>query len=404
MDPVEQLTRGLVQFGPALLGLLTFIETSTLLGLFVPAGVTFLVAVFLTTQGTLALPTVVAWALVGAFAGDSVGYWFGRIRGGPDAGERGLVARLATRAGPRVLSMLNQTPLTSVSLARVISFARTLAPMVAGAGRMPYARYLVYDAVGIAAWAATYVAVGVMAGESWRVVSQWVGGAWALVFVLAVAALVLARRRRGPLGEPVGPHPLSVGLTGNAASGKSTVARMWAEAGVPVIDADQLAREAVAAGTAGLQAVVHAFGSEILAPDGSLDRGKLGKRVFANPRERRRLETLLHPRIAELRSDWIQARAQEGHPLVVSEIPLLYEVGMEGEFDQVVHVHVPREVSKSRLIRDRGLAPASADGVLEAQVDSETKVARADYVIENTGSRAELKARALDVLNQLQTP
>ena len=395
MDPVSQLTGGLVRYGPALLGVLTFLETSSLLGLFVPAGVCFLIAAFLTTQGTLALSAVVLWALAGAVLGDSAGYWMGRWRGGLEHAESGLVARAVAKAGPERLAMLNGAPLTSVSLARVVSFARTLAPLAAGAGRMSYARYLTFDLLGIAAWSATYVGVGVLAGESWQRVSGWVGAAWGAVFV-GVALWVWRKRRTR------GAQVLHVGLTGNAASGKSTVAALWREWGWPVVDADQLARDAVVPGSRGLAEVEAAFGSDVLAPDGTLDRSALGARVFADPEERVRLEAILHPRIAELREQWGQARAAEGHSVLVSEVPLLFEAGMQDQFDRVVLVHVPRDVSRARLVRDRGMDEAAADAVLDAQLDSSNKRAQSDHVIDNTGGLDDLRDQARSVFDLLE--
>ncbi len=195
---------------------------------------------------------------------------------------------------------------------------------------------------------------------------------------------------------------IRVGLTGNVASGKSTVARLWEGAGVPVIDADQLAREAVAPGTRGLAAVVERFGAGVLQEDGSLDRKALGTVVFRDPSERRALEAIVHPEVARLRTRWEEARRGEGHPLVVAEIPLLFEAGMEDQVEVVVFVDAPAEVRRERLIRERGMDPAEADRVMEAQEDPAEKRRRSHFVLENEGTEEELAAAALDLLRRIR--
>lgn len=195
---------------------------------------------------------------------------------------------------------------------------------------------------------------------------------------------------------------IRVGLTGNVASGKSEVARAWAEAGVPVVSADELAREAVSPGSAGLREVVEAFGAEVLAPDGTLDRAGLRRRVFEDEGARRRLEGILHPRIAELREQWLRERAREEASVVVSEIPLLYESGLAGEFDVVVVVHAPREDRRRRLMERRGLSREEADRIMAAQGDPDEKRRRADHVLPNDGTLEELRARAAELLEKLR--
>ncbi|NIP60070.1 MAG: dephospho-CoA kinase [Gemmatimonadetes bacterium] len=195
---------------------------------------------------------------------------------------------------------------------------------------------------------------------------------------------------------------LTVGLTGSVASGKSTVARVWAEAGVPVVSADELARRAVRPGSSGLEEVARAFGEEILAPDGSLDRGALRRRVFRDEKARRRLEGILHPRIEALRRRWIEERREEGAPLVVAEVPLLFEVGLADDFDVTVVVHAGREERLRRLVEERGLAEDEARRMIDAQLDPEEKRRRADVVLENDGTIAELEERADRLLDRLR--
>ena len=194
---------------------------------------------------------------------------------------------------------------------------------------------------------------------------------------------------------------LHVGLTGNVASGKSTVARVWEGMGVPVVSADQLARDAVAPGSEGLAQVVDAFGEAVLAADGSLDRGALRKKVFADGRARRRLEAILHPRIAALREAWVRAREAEGAPILVSEVPLLFEAGLVDAFDCIVVVHAPEEERRRRLVEDRGLPAEEARRIMASQGDPEEKRARAHHVLLNDGTVEELEEGARSLMARL---
>ena len=196
--------------------------------------------------------------------------------------------------------------------------------------------------------------------------------------------------------------PLQVGLTGNVASGKSTVARVWARAGVPVVSADELAREAVAPGSPGLQEVVDAFGPQVLRSDGTLDRDHLRERVFQDPGARKRLEAILHPQIRELREAWLQEQREEGAPLVVSEIPLLFETGLEGEVDLIVFVDAPATERRRRLVEDRGLSPEEASRIMAAQGDPGEKRRRSHHVLPNDGTLDDLEARARSLLEELR--
>ena len=195
---------------------------------------------------------------------------------------------------------------------------------------------------------------------------------------------------------------LSVALTGNVGSGKSTVAAHWAEAGVPVIDADDLSRRAVQPGSEGLRAVRETFGDGVLGSDGTLDRARLREVVFGDASARERLEAILHPLIRELRAAWMEERRAAGDAFVVSEIPLLYETGAEGEFDVVVLVDAPPVQRLERVMRSRGLGEAEAKGIMAAQMDPRRKRDRADIVIDNDGSPEDLRATAADVLVELR--
>jgi len=183
-----------------------------------------------------------------------------------------------------------------------------------------------------------------------------------------------------------------IGLTGNIAAGKSTVAAGLTAAGLPVIDADTLAREVVAPGTPALAAIVARWGPTILAADGTLDRAALRRRILADPADRTALEAITHPAIAARRAARTAELAATGAPVVICDIPLLFEAQLEDTVDEIVLVDAPVAVRRARLIRDRGIAPSEADALIAAQMPAERKRAYADVVMENAGSRADLEA------------
>ncbi|MCA9603572.1 MAG: dephospho-CoA kinase [Polyangiales bacterium] len=189
----------------------------------------------------------------------------------------------------------------------------------------------------------------------------------------------------------------TVGLTGGIASGKSSVARLFAELGVPVVDADQVARDVVKKGTSGYREVVTAFGAEVLRDDGELDRAKLGERVFADAAARGRLNAITHPRIAAESASRIAAAAKPGTPYVMYEAALLVENGLAGMFPALVVVTAPPELQLSRLIARDGFSEGEARARIAAQLPTEKKVAVATHVIENAGSIHELRERVREV-------
>ncbi|MEX2526651.1 MAG: dephospho-CoA kinase [Gemmatimonadota bacterium] len=193
-----------------------------------------------------------------------------------------------------------------------------------------------------------------------------------------------------------------VGLTGNVAAGKSAVARIWREAGVPVVSADELAREAVAPGSSGLEAVVEEFGPHLILEDGTLDRPALRTRVFGDPEARRKLEEILHPRIQDLRDAWLDAQDEKGEPLVVAEIPLLYEVAAQGEVDGVVLVDAPEPLRLDRMMAHRGLTREESLQIMAAQMDPRAKRRQADWILENDGSLELLHQRAERLLESIR--
>lgn len=190
-----------------------------------------------------------------------------------------------------------------------------------------------------------------------------------------------------------------VGLTGGIASGKSTVSAILAELGAVVIDADLIAREVVARGTPGLDAVVAEFGPQVLTADGDLDRPAMGALVFADPSARKRLEAIIHP-LVHRRSAELEAAAAPG-AVVVHDIPLLVEVGRADQFDAVVVVDAPTEVQVRRMVEDRGWTREDAESRIAAQAPPEDRLAIATHVIDNTGSLDALRQRVAEVYAEL---
>jgi len=179
------------------------------------------------------------------------------------------------------------------------------------------------------------------------------------------------------------------GLTGNIGSGKSTVAAMLREAGIPVIDADRISREVTAPGGPAYDAVVQAFGGGIVLDDGSIDRKRLGEIVFSDPASRERLERITHPAILEAMKETIAGIEREGHRAAVVEATLIHESGRKGLFDAVVSVACDRETAISRLAARDGMSRSQAEARLRAQMDADRKAGASDYVIDNSASPEE---------------
>ncbi len=195
---------------------------------------------------------------------------------------------------------------------------------------------------------------------------------------------------------------LVVGLTGNVAAGKSAVAELWRGAGVPVVSADELARAAVAPGTGALAGIAELFGPGVIRDDGMLDRAAVRGIVFRDEEALRALEAIVHPEVRRLRDEWTAEQREAGAEVVVWEIPLLFETGMEGEVDVVVVVDAPAGVRRRRIVETRGLTEAEAEAVMGAQLAADEKRRRADVVVENAGTREELAARAAEVVGVLE--
>lgn len=182
---------------------------------------------------------------------------------------------------------------------------------------------------------------------------------------------------------------MRVGLTGGIASGKSTVADLFAAKGVPVLDTDLIARYVVRPGSEGLKRVVAEFGRDVLAEDGSLDRRKLREQIFADDKARARLEAILHPLIL---SRLATASGDAGGAYQIHVIPLLVETGMQQAVDRVLVVDCGEDVQIARLVARDAEDDASARRIIAAQIDRRRRLAAADDVIVNDGRASDLGA------------
>ena len=188
------------------------------------------------------------------------------------------------------------------------------------------------------------------------------------------------------------------GLTGGIASGKSAVAARLRERGVPVIDADQLARDAVATGSSGLREVVKTFGEEVLGPDGALDRKKLAAIVFDDDTKRKALNAIVHPIVTMLTFKRASELRDQGHALACYEAALIVENGVADAFRPLVVVAAPEAVQVTRAVSRDAAQEADVRARIRAQMPLAEKVKAADFVIENAGSLADLARRTDEVL------
>jgi len=192
---------------------------------------------------------------------------------------------------------------------------------------------------------------------------------------------------------------LSVALTGNIASGKSSVARLFSDWGAVVFDADAEVRRLQEPGTPVFAAIVDHFGPAVLAPDGRLDRAALRTRMLADAGEREALERIVHAAVRAEHRRALERRSSS--PILVSDIPLLYEAADPSQFDAVVLVDAPEPLRLERLRRERGLSAEDAQALARLQLPAAAKRARADFVIDNDQSREILRERAWAVWRKL---
>ncbi|PJJ01320.1 dephospho-CoA kinase [Streptomyces sp. 2333.5] len=194
---------------------------------------------------------------------------------------------------------------------------------------------------------------------------------------------------------------VKVGLTGGIGAGKSEVSRLLASYGAVIVDADKIAREVVEPGTPGLAAVVEEFGDSVLAPDGTLDRPKLGGIVFADPEKLKALNAIVHPLVGA-RSAELEAAAGPD-AVVVHDVPLLTENGLAPLYDLVVVVDAAPQIQLDRLVRLRGMAEDEAKSRMAAQATREQRLAVADLVIDNNGPLEELEPQVRAVWERLRS-
>ena len=176
-----------------------------------------------------------------------------------------------------------------------------------------------------------------------------------------------------------------VALTGGIATGKSHVRERFERLGVPTIDSDRLARDAVAPGSPGLAAVVERFGRGVLDSSGALDRHKLAEIVFADEQARKTLESIIHPEVRRVTNAWFASLDPARHPYAIADIPLLYEVNRDRDFDVVIVAAADPDTQIRRVMHRDGLSEAEARQRLAAQWPIDEKVRRADYVIRTEG-------------------
>jgi dephospho-CoA kinase len=192
-----------------------------------------------------------------------------------------------------------------------------------------------------------------------------------------------------------------IGLTGGIASGKTTVSKMFADLGIPVIDADDLAREVVEPGTPGLQAIIDEFGEDVLDEDGRLDRKKVGELVFGDEEARETLNAIMHPRIGAAGAKYIHEYQDHSAPYIVYEGALLVETGAYKAFAALIVVSAEESVQRLRLIARDGYSVSEANARIEAQLSLGRKVAFADFVITNNGDLEGTRKQVANVHEQL---
>jgi dephospho-CoA kinase len=200
-------------------------------------------------------------------------------------------------------------------------------------------------------------------------------------------------------GRPV----IIAGLTGGIASGKSTVSGFLSDAGAQVIDADQIAREVVKPGTPGYDAILAFFGPTILMPGGEIDRKRLGEIIFNDPDKKARLDAIVHPLVFERSAERIaQIAAQTPDAVVIMDIPLLFEAGMESDLAEVIVVYVPEKLQLERLMNRDGVDEQAAMARIRSQMPIEEKRRRATVVIDNSGTTFDSRRQALAVFRRLK--
>lgn len=193
-----------------------------------------------------------------------------------------------------------------------------------------------------------------------------------------------------------------LGLTGGIATGKSTVTAMLRERGIPVIDADQIAREVVEPGKPAYEAIVRHFGREILLEDGQIHRKKLGEIVFSDEAERQKLNAIVHPEVRRVMREEAEEAEKNGAPIVFMDIPLLFESKLQHMVEKIVVVYAPPETQLARMIERDELEEEQAKKRLRAQFPIEQKRDGADFLIDNSRTREETERQVEELLARLR--
>ncbi len=195
---------------------------------------------------------------------------------------------------------------------------------------------------------------------------------------------------------------LKVAVTGGAGSGKTTVVRMFKELGAEVLDADEVAREVVAVGAPAWEELRRTWGPEFFKEDGSLDRARVAQRVFSDPEVRRQLNDLIHPQVALKIKERLEALEKQGAPLVVVEVPLLFEAGLQRAYERIVVVFTAPGDQVSRLEARDHRPQGEVAGILKAQWPLKEKLAQADYVVDNRGTLSDTRLQVKNIWRELK--
>jgi len=193
-----------------------------------------------------------------------------------------------------------------------------------------------------------------------------------------------------------------LGLTGGIATGKSTVTGMLRERGIPVIDADQIARDVVEPGKPAYEAIVTHFGREILLADGQIDRKKLGEIVFSDESERQKLNAIVHPEVRRVMREEAEAAEKNGASIVFMDIPLLFESKLQHMVDKIVVVYAPAHMQLARMMERDEMQEEQAQKRLRAQLPIDQKKAEADFLIDNSRSREEAERQVEEMLSAIR--
>lgn len=193
-----------------------------------------------------------------------------------------------------------------------------------------------------------------------------------------------------------------IGLTGGIATGKSTAAKLLRDLGLPVIDADQLARDVVSPGSDGLKAVIESFGEELLNQDGGLDRKALGRIVFTSDEQLEKLESLLHPLIESKRAEEKRRLESENVEMAFYDVPLLFETDMQDEFDKIILIYADQDTQVQRMKERDQLSEAEILQRIKSQIPIEEKKKKSDFVVINSGSIADLKNQLVQVVSEIK--